>query len=171
MTARDVPGFPENDPKLRNVKNWPKKRRIEGWDCKLKVSEWIIDGRHWTDAAYQCRPRWWPWGTPEMLGPFYSWASDGQVEVRGYARSRTDALTYQMDRAGRLVGFLDRKNGVAESFDPDGVLIGGEYAPVHLDWRSQGYRGGTVSVWQGERISHDEFLRRRRDLLNAAWRY
>lgn len=147
------------------------KREIEGWDCALKITEWMIDGHHRTDAHYQCHRRWWPWGKPEMLGPYYSWTSDGQIEMRAYVRSRTDAQTYQVDRSGRLVGFLDRKNGVIEYFDADGVLIGGEYAPVHLDWRSQGYRGGTVSVWQGERISHDEFLRRRRDLLNSAWRY
>ena len=171
MTAREVPGFPEDDPKLRNAKNWPQKRRIDGWDCKLKISETVIDGRHWTNAYYQCRRPWWPWGKPEMLGPFYSWTSGGQIEVRAYTRSRTDAQTYQVDRAGRLVGFLDRKNGVSEYFDADGVLIGGEYEPVHLDWRAQGYRGGTVSVWLGERISHDEFLRRRKDLLNSVWGY
>ena len=171
MTVREVPAIREDDAKLAQLKNWPKKREIDGWDCTLKTTEWMIDGRARTDAYYQCRRRWWPWGKPEMLGPFYSWTSDGQVEVRAYARSRTDAQTYQVDRSGRLVGFLDRKNGVIEYFDADGVLIGGEYAPVHLDWRSQGYRGGTVSVWLGERISHDEFQRRRKDVLNAAWGY
>ena len=60
--------------------------------------------------------------------------------------------------------FEDRSHGSYEYYDTDGVLIGGEYKPVNLDWRSEGYRGGSVSVWLGDRVTHDEFIRRVRAL-------
>jgi hypothetical protein len=170
MTTRDVPGFPENDPKLMNVKNWPKKRRIEGWDCELKVVSAIVDFNRQpkrasfsrtTSAFYVCHHRWLPWRKQEMRGPHFTWASDGQLLERAYTHSRKDMLVYHVDRSGRLAGFEDRKHGVTEYFDADGVLIAGEYKPVNLDWKSEGYRGGTVSVWLGDRITHNEFLRRR----------
>jgi hypothetical protein len=170
MTARDVPGFPEDDPKLAQVKNWPQKREINGWDCELKVGSAILDF-NWppkrasfsrtTSASYVCHRRWWPWGKPEMRGPHYTWASDGQLLERAYTRSRKDVLVYQIDRSGRLAGFEDWKIGTTEYFDADGVLIAGEYAPVNLDWRSEGYHGGTVSVWLGNRVTHEEFVRGR----------
>jgi hypothetical protein len=85
---------------------------------------------------------------------------------RVYWRSRNEGnLLYQPDRDGRLLEFYDIKRGTAEYFDTDGVLIGGEYAPINLDWRSEGYRGGTVSVWLGERITHGEFVRKLADLF------
>jgi len=171
MTARDVPGFPENDPKLMNVKNWPAKRRIEGWDCELKTSRMYVDtvrplppGFNPTSSAYyDCRRWWWPWGKPQMRGPLYSWTSDGRLLERAYNRSKSDAVIYQVDRSGRLTVFMDRKQGTTEYFDADGVLIAGEYRPVNLDWKSEGYRGGTVSVWLGDRVSHEEFMRRVRE--------
>ncbi len=107
-----------------------------------------------------------------MRGPHYTWTSAGQLLERGYIRGRLDYVVYQVDRAGRLVAYEDTKHGSTEYFDPDGVLIAGEYAPVNLDWRSEGYRGGTVSVWLGERVSHDEFVRKlRKRNQETAWRY
>lgn len=167
MTAREVPGFPEDDPKLMDLKYWPEKRRIGGWDCELQVKR-----RRDTSAYYLCHPGWWPWGKPEMRGPHYTWASDGRLLERAYTRSRQDVIVYQIDRSGRLAGFQDRKLGTTEYFDADGVLIAGEYQPVNLDWRSDGYRGGTVSVWLGNRVTHEEFVKRRAVLFrDMASRY
>ena len=168
MTAREVPAFPEDDPKLVNVKNWSAKRRIGDWDCELKMGSSIIDFdrppkrasySRTTSAFYVCHHRWWPWGKSQLWGPHYTWASDGQLLERGYSYGR-NWVVYQVDRAGRLVMYEDRKLGTKEYFDADGVLVGGEYRPVNLDWRAQGYKGGTVSVWLGQRVSHDEFFRR-----------
>jgi hypothetical protein len=174
-SAREVPGFPNDDPKLMQLKNWPKKREIDGWNCELKVSNACITGARSimvTSAYYLCHPRWWPWGKAQMRGPHYTWTSAGHLMERAYGTSRKDGVVYQMDPAGRLAGFQDRKQGVVEYFDADGALIAGEYAPVNLDWRAEGYRGGTVSVWLGERVSHDEFIRRLRGMnRKLAWRY
>jgi hypothetical protein len=168
-SAREVPAFPDEDPRLMSLKNWPKKREIEGWDCELRVGSWTVDTPQppsrpglskQTGASYICRRRWWPWGKSELRGPSYVWTSDGQLLERGYSRSRRDYVVYKVDRTGRLVGYDDKRNGTEEYFDADGVLIGGEYVPVNLDWRSEGYRGGTVRVWLGERVSQEEFVRR-----------
>jgi len=107
-----------------------------------------------------------------MRGPFYSWTSDGQLLERSYTRSKADAVIYQVDRFGRLAGFMDRKHGITEYFDADGVLIAGEYRPVNLDWRAEGYRGGTVSVWLGQRVTHEDFVKKRSALVrDMASRY
>jgi len=181
MSAREVPAFPDEDPKLMDLRNWPKKREVQGRLCELVVSKVYNDARQppprpelnqTTSASYTCRYRWWPWGRPQMRGPHYTWTSAGQLLERGYIRGRLDYVVYQVDRAGRLVAYEDTKHGSTEYFDPDGVLIAGEYAPVNLDWRSEGYRGGTVSVWLGERVSHDEFVRKlRKRNQETAWRY
>ena len=161
MSARELPRFPEDDSKLRDLKNWPKKRRIGGWDCELRIKRNKV-----TSAHYLCHPRWWPWGKREMRGPYYAWASDGGLFERAYRRSPKDMVIYQVDRDGRLFQYIDTKSGTTEFFDADGILIAGEYRPVNLDWRSEGYRGGTVSVWLGERVTHEDFVRRRMKLLD-----
>jgi hypothetical protein len=180
-SAREVPSFPERDARLAQLKNWPGKRQIEGMNCELQVSNSVYDvpspppgtGLQVAKSAYYlCRQPWWPWGKPQMRGPHYTWASSGHLLERAYARSRTDVVIYQLDRAGRLVAFEDRRYGITEYFDANGVLIAGEYAPVNLDWRSNNYRGGTVSVWLGQRVTREEFSRRRAKLFrDVAWRY
>jgi hypothetical protein len=173
-SVSEVPTFPEDDPKLALLKNWPKRRTIEGWSCELQVTEACNTGSPSTmvtSAYYLCRPRWWPWGRPQMRGPHFTWTS-GHLLERGFTTSANHRVVYQVDRAGRLAGFHDKTFGTIEYFDVDGVLIAGEYMPVNLDWRSEGYRGGTVSVWLGERVSHDEFIRRlRKHNQETAWRY
>ncbi|HZI89701.1 MAG TPA: hypothetical protein VFD83_04540 [Candidatus Polarisedimenticolia bacterium] len=181
MSARQVPGFPDEDPKLAQLKNWPRRRPIEGMSCELRVENSVYDtptpaprtGLTVARSAYYlCRRPWWPWGKPQRRGPHYTWTSGGQLLERAYTRSRNDVLIYQTDRSGRLVGFEDQKHGVTEYFDENGVLIAGEYAPIALDWRAEGYRGGTVSVWLGQRVTHVEFVRRRAKLFrDVAWRY
>jgi hypothetical protein len=99
-----------------------------------------------------------------MLGPSYTWTADGQLLYRGYRRSQKDVVVYQLDRAGRLVMFEDRKHGSYEYFDADGVLIAGEYSGVGLDPVLDGKRPGIISVWLGDRISHNEFIRRLKGL-------
>jgi len=160
-SVREVPRFPEDDPKLAQLKNWPKKRQIGDWDCELEVTNMCAYGRSTrltTSARYLCHRRWWPWGKPQVRGPVYIWSSDGQLLERA-----TAGLVYETDRAGRLVMFEDRKHGSYEYFDADGVLIAGEYAPVGLDKLLDGERREVVSVWLGDRVSHDEFIRRLRE--------
>ena len=180
MSAREVPRFPEDDPKLMHLKGWPAKRRIEGWDCKLDVRSSYFDGRRplqvgikpTSSAHYLCRPRWWPWGKPQARGPWYVWTLDGQLLERAYTRARRDMVIYQVDRAGRLVGFEDWKHQTTEYFDVDGALIAGEYGTGGRDETWAEYRQHLFSVWQGERVTHEEFMRRLSGLLrDMASRY
>jgi len=167
-TAGEVPAFPNEEPKLLDLKNWPKYRVFEGRKCQLEVhrADVLPRGRpprpEYTTqiwASYECKP--WLWRKAESLGPSYYWTSDGQLLERAYSRTGrrgTAVRIYQIDRAGRFVGYLDRIHGTEEYFDADGSLIAGEY--------------GRVSLWMGERVSHVEYAARRRRLFrDVRWRY
>jgi hypothetical protein len=180
FNARQVPTFPEEDPRLLDLKNWPKIRKFGGRHCELKVTTAYIDGKEppprpgfdrEVSAYYLCKPRWW-WDKVEMLGPHYSWTSYGQLLERGYSRSRGGWLIYQVDRAGRLFGFEDWVHGIYEYFDADGTLIAGEYGGSSLGKSLREWERGLVSLWMGERMSHAEFVARRAKLFrDVSWRY
>jgi hypothetical protein len=173
MSAREVPGFLDSDPKLLQLKNWPKRRRIDGRECELHVTNACLYGPRsvmLTMACYVCQPRWW-WGKSQSLGPSYTWTPEGYVLERT-SSFPGDRLLYQLDRAGRLAGFEDWKHGTTEYFDADGVLIAGEYAQVGLDKSMKEYQRGLVSTWLGDRVTHEEFVKRRAKLFrDMAWRY
>ena len=180
QTTTQIPAFPEEDPRLVDLKNWPKTRTCKGRLCQLKVITAYIDGKEppprpgfdrQISAYYLCKPRWW-WGKVEMLGPAYTWTSYGQLLERGFRFSGHDWLVYQVDRAGRLFGFEDWKHGTMEYFDVDGALIAGEYGGASFEKSMREYERGRMSFWKGERVTHPEFVRRRVKLFREVrWRY
>ena len=150
LNAADVPGFPRDDPKLMDPRNWPATMNVEGELCSLTV--YVMDGYqsirsrsiegsgapivlqlYYTDIDTDFH-------SPNVRnrGPSYDWLN-GRLRSRSYTQGRgshSRIRNYMPYPSGELFTFMEfdkRFNAkgdlvsmerIEETFARDGTLIG-----------------------------------------------
>ena len=135
VRAKDVPGYPHEDPRLHDPAAWPSTARIGGAQCSLRVEELGRDRISRVRSLDQVAPKsgvalWYesaPWrGWTSRRGPYYCWLSLGSkrwVHDRSWKNpgDRRSEGTYVYYTSGEL--YLYERQGLNEVFDRNGCLV------------------------------------------------
>ena len=173
VSAKDVPSFPNEDPRLRDPKAWPTTTRIGGAICSLRVGGGPV-GLH--SLYYQSAP--WK-GLQSKRGPYYFWRSLGSGEwlterswvVRDSRQTHID--TYQYYHTGELIRYQRtrssgqpllffqhrRSEGLDEVFARNGCLVASAY---WVDGKLVG------CYYLGGQVGYQEYLDRTGELIMRA---
>jgi hypothetical protein len=164
LNAAEVPGFPNDDPKLMDPRNWPASMTIEGGLCSLTAyaydghqSSWsrsvedsdaTVFSLYYTDAGADFHSHY-----VRKRGPYYDWLK-GRLRSRSWHKgrgSRSRVRSYWPYPSGELFTFMEfekkydaQENEVSmewieEVFARDGTLIGCCSGPVDRSGVCSGY--------------------------------
>jgi len=151
LKAKDVPTFPNENPRLREAKNWPTMVRIGGQACSLRISEQDYDvvkrvqslseisPRNRYCLHYEAAPQR---GRSSTRGPFYCWsqtASGPWLTERSWEAESShgeSTETYLYYPSGELLMYectrrwteglfskRDHREHVEEAFNRSGCLL------------------------------------------------
>ena len=192
VSARSVPPFPNEDPRLRDPHAWETTTRI-GWGvCSLRVVEcgpdWFKQVRSLGEVSagngyclyYEGAP-WTGWGA--RRGPFYCWSSRGSerwLSERSWEAGdsiRSIKETYQYYPSGELRRHESRNESIYagglgaqgpyewfdEVFAREGCLVACAYA------KKDSTRASVASCYfLGKQVAYREFQERKADFMTRA---
>jgi len=188
LRAKDVPPFPNEDPRLRDAENWPTAASIGGEVCSLRVQEMDYDvvktvrslsevhpkngyclyyqAAPWTVRAPKRGPFycWWP-------TPFGKWLTERSSTVQDKHGTTTEIYQYYPSgdllihertyRSSHPVMFFqrERREHLEESFDSSGCLVAWGF------WVDNKRVG---SYYLGRQVGFEEFGERKVELIRKA---